>query len=284
MFLIGAAILPVPAMHGTAIASPSTQQTDQGDVVIELMQTGVGDDSDVVEDVLVFRVRAFDLNEGDDDGDGIDFVDMIILDEDGEEVYRKRENSPGYCAFGGGTPNCAVWDFEDHDDSWPDGDPLDEGEHTLRARVQPESGSAVMQDFDVDIFLSEDDSDDVVIELMQTGVGDASDVVEDVLVFRVRAFDESEGDDDGDGIDFVDMIILDEDGDEVYRKRENSPGYCAFGGGTPNCSVWDFEDNDDSWPSGEPLDEGEHRLRARVQPESGSAVMQDFDVDIFLSD
>jgi len=139
-----------------------------------------------------------------------------------------------------------------------------------------------MRDFTVDIFLS-DGSDDLVIELMQTGVGDDSDVVEDVLVFRVRAFDLDEGDDDGDGIDFVDMIVLDADEDEVYRKRENSPGYCAFGGGAPNCSAWDFGEHDDSWPDGDPLDEGEHTLRARVQPENGPPVMQDFTVDIFLS-
>ena len=154
MFLLATVVFTISSTHGTAIASPLTQQTEQDDLVVELMQTGVGNDSDVVEDRLVFRVRAFDPTEGDDDGDGIDFVDMIILDENGDEVYRKRENDPGYCAFGGGAPNCAVYDFDDNDNSWPDGDPLDEGEHTLRARAQADDGRVTMQDFVVDIFLS----------------------------------------------------------------------------------------------------------------------------------
>jgi hypothetical protein len=280
--LLNAVILAVSATHGTTIASPLVQKVDQNDIDIDLVRTGVGNTSDVVEDVLVFRVRAFDEDEGDDDGDGIDFVDMIILDEDGDEVYRKREQDPGYCAFGGGAPNCSVWDFGDNNNSWPDGDPLDEGEHTLRARAQADDGDVRMEDFVVDIFLS-DNSSDITIEMRQTGVGNTSSFVEDALVFRVRAFDEDEGDDDGDGIDFVDMIILDADGDEVYRRREQDPGYCAFSGGEPQCEVWVFDDHDNNWPSGEPLEEGDHRLRARVRTDDGEVREQDFDVEIFLS-
>jgi hypothetical protein len=151
LFLLATIALTILAMHKTAIASQLTQQTVQDDLVIELMQTGVGHKSDIVEGVLVFRVRALDPAEGNKDGDGITYVDMIILDEDGNEVYRKRETASGYCAFGGGAPNCTVWDFGEHDDSWPSGAPLNEGEHTLRARA--DDGRILMQDFIVDIFL-----------------------------------------------------------------------------------------------------------------------------------
>jgi hypothetical protein len=281
--VLAAAVWPGFTPNRSAQAAQLSEQADDEDTVVELMQTGVGDSSDVVEDRLVFRVRAFDPDEGDDDGDGIAFVDMIILDEDGDEVYRKRETSSGYCAFGGGTPNCGVWDFGNNDGRWPSGELLDEGEHTLRARARADDGQTIMEDFFVDIFLT-NGSEDTVVELMQTGVGNSSSVVEDRLVFRVRANDPDEGDDDGDGIAFVDMIILDEDGDEVYRKRETSSGYCAFGGGTPNCGVWDFGNNDDRWPSGELLDEGEHTLRARARADDGQTIMEDFVVDIFLSD
>ncbi len=283
MILLNAVMITVSVTHGTALASPLVQQLSQNDVEIDLMQTGVGDTSDLVEDVLVFRVRAFDQGEGNDDGDGITYVDMIILDESGDEVYRKRETDPGYCAFGGGAPNCSVWDFGDNNNNWPDGDPLEQGEHTLRARARADDGEVRMQDFVVDIFLT-DNSDNVRIDLVQTGVGDTSDLVEDVLVFRVRAFDQGEGNDDGDGITYVDMIILDESGDEVYRKRETDPGYCAFGGGAPNCSVWDFGDNNNNWPDGDPLEQGEHTLRARARADDGEVRMQDFVVDIFLTD
>jgi hypothetical protein len=47
--------------------------------------------------------------------------------------------------------------------------------------------------------------------------------------------------------------------------------------------VWDFGDNDGRWPSGELLDEGEHTLRARARADDGQTIMEDFVVDIFLS-
>src|SRR4051794_9506179 len=50
------------------------------DLVVELRQTGRGNTSSVVEDALVFRVRANNPAVGNRDGDGIRNVDMIILD------------------------------------------------------------------------------------------------------------------------------------------------------------------------------------------------------------
>ena len=106
-------------------------------------------------------------------------------------------------------------------------------------------------------------STDLVAEMMQTGRSGSADVVEDELAFRVRAFDPRRGTRDGDGIRNVDMIILDSDGREVYRKRENNAGYCAFGGGEPECSVYDFAANDYTWPNGEEIRRGEeYTLRA----------------------
>jgi hypothetical protein len=252
----------------------------QGDLVVELMQTGRGNDDFEVNDELVFRVRAFDPAVGTEDGDGIDFVDMIIEDGDGREVYRKRENDPGYCAFGGGVPNCTVFDFEENDNRWPDrtnprrrGDPIRSGEeYLLRAVAYSEDGRSADVGFSVQINLTEQEElSDPVVELRQTGVSGQSSEVSDRLVFRVRAFDPAVGNDDGDGIDFVDMIIVDEDDVEVHRRRETTPGYCAFGGGTPNCNVFDFEDNDNRWPQTDiPIDEDEqYRLRAIAVTEDG---------------
>jgi hypothetical protein len=153
-FLAVAVALTVLTPYRTALASPLTQRTNQDDPVIELMQTGVGNDNDVVEDRLVFRVRAFDPDEGNDDGDGIDFVEMSVYDAEGNRVHRKREDNAGYCAFGEGTPNCTVWDFGDNNNRWPNGQRLEEGEHTLRARAVANDGGETMQDFVVDIFLT----------------------------------------------------------------------------------------------------------------------------------
>ena len=77
---------------------------------------------------------------------------MIILDPEGDEVYRKRENDAGYCAFGGGTPACGVYNFARNGNRWPDrngerGERIRRGEqYTLRAEVDAEDGRSTTFD------------------------------------------------------------------------------------------------------------------------------------------
>jgi len=47
---------------------------------------------------------------------------MFIIDSNGREVYRHTETQAGYCAFGGGTPDCNQWVFDQNDNRWPDSD------------------------------------------------------------------------------------------------------------------------------------------------------------------
>ena len=269
-----------PAAAATPRPSPPTQN---GDLVVEIMQTGRDSTDFEVNDELVFRVRAFDSSVGNRDGDGIRNVDMIILDENGREVYRRHENNAGYCAFGGGEPTCNVFDFAANDDQWPNGKPIrDGGEYTLRAVVNAKDSRRVRMGTPIQINLRDSSgSSDLVVELMQTGRGNSADVVEDELVFRVRAFDPRRGSRDGDGIRSVDMIILDSDEREVYRKRENNAGYCAFGGGEPTCAVFDLADNDYTLPNGEEIRRGEeYILRAQVNAKDGRSTIRDFRVEI----
>ena len=102
--------------------------------------------------VIASEVRANDPTMGNRDGAGIDGVDMIILDAEGDEVYRKRETDAGYCAFGGGAPNCGVYNFARNGYRWPDrngerGEPIRRGEqYTLRAEVDAEDGRSTTYD------------------------------------------------------------------------------------------------------------------------------------------
>lgn len=260
------------AAPATLLAQNLLPQSQAGDdIVIEMMQTGRNHSDSVVREELVFQVRAFDPREGDDDGDGIRSVDLIILDQDENELYRRREQNAGYCAFSGGEPNCQIYNFAENDNEWPNGEPVREGEdYTLRAIANARDGRQAFFETTIQIDLSESERQDLVVEMMQTGRNSTSRTVRRQLVFRVRAFDPTEGDDDGDGIENVDMIILDEDGREVYRRREQNAGYCAFSGGEPNCQVYNFANNNNRWPNGERIRlNEEYTLRAIVNAEDG---------------
>ena len=252
---------------------PSEIVLDKSDLFTEVVQTGRGNNADDVRGALNFRVRAFvDNGTGNTrDGEGIRNVDMIILDQNDREVQRRRENTAGYCAFGGGEPNCNTYVFADHNNRWPNGDSIRSGEeYTLRALVRTNDGRQATLERIVVIRLA--DRGNLVGEFVQTGRGDNADNVRDAINFRVRAFvDNGTGNNrDGDGIRNVDMIILDPDGREVQRRRENTVGYCAFGGGEPNCNTYVFADHDDRWLNGDSIRHGEdYTLRAIITAKDG---------------
>lgn len=271
--VVGGLLLPT-------VVSSRAAPLQQADLVVDLVQTGRGGTSAVIRGALAFRVRAFDSTVGERDGAGIANVDLIIIDADDNEVYRRRENNAGYCAFGGGEPNCNVYVFAEHDNAWPSGEPIRDGEnYRLRAEVHAKDGSSTALGWDMELQLG--DSSDLAVNLMQTGRNGTATQVRNELVFRVRANDPTMGGRDGDGIVGVSMIILDPEGDEVYRKRENNAGYCAFGGGTPNCAVYTFARNGNRWPDhdgerGEPIRRGEqYTLRAEVDGADGRSTTLD---------
>ena len=58
------------------------------------------------------------------------------------------------------------------------------------------------------------------------------------------------GSTDGAGIESVTFIIRDETGKKVHERTERNAGYCVFGGGEPDCTVWRFSEHGDKWPGG----------------------------------
>jgi hypothetical protein len=92
---------------------------------------------------LVFQVQAYDPSVGQHDGDGIAYVDMRILNSDRTEVHQRTERNAGYCAFGGGEPDCNRWVFAEHNYRWPNGEPIISDIYTLKATVYARSGHTV---------------------------------------------------------------------------------------------------------------------------------------------
>jgi hypothetical protein len=109
-------------------------------LVTEIVQTGPLTLDEEISGSLVFEVLAYDATEGPMDGDGIAGVAFAIYDADGELVYRKNELQRGYCAFGGGVPDCAIWTFDQDNPRWPSGRRLTPGSHLLYAAVFTEDG------------------------------------------------------------------------------------------------------------------------------------------------
>jgi energy-coupling factor transporter ATP-binding protein EcfA2 len=100
--------------------------------VATIVQIAPGSLEAVVDQSLVFEIVAFDPTVGQTNGDGIEFVEFQIVDSQGAVVYGRNEQTPAYCAFGGDTP-CPAWSFADNNGVWPDGQPIQPGNYTLRA-------------------------------------------------------------------------------------------------------------------------------------------------------
>jgi hypothetical protein len=92
-------------------------------------------------------------------------------------------------------------------------------------------------------------------------------VFRDQIVFQAEVFDEEAGTNDGDGIENVTFAIFDNYGNLVHERTENNAGYCAFGGGEPDCEVWSFADNNYQWPDGAPVVPGLHNVEIDINPE-----------------
>lgn len=111
--------------------------------VATIVQTGANTTADLLQENLVFQVVAYAPTVGNQDGAGIDFVKMSILDSQNREVYQKVEHNANYCAFGGGEPHCNLLALAGQP-TWPSTNiPIQPGVYTLRAIVYALNGSHI---------------------------------------------------------------------------------------------------------------------------------------------
>jgi hypothetical protein len=235
-------------------------------------------------DKLVFRVEVFDAAHGGaKDGDGIQNVKFKIAKEDDHDnpVYEKVENTAGYCVFGGGEPNCEVWVFAQHDYRWPGGQPIENIAYRAFIEITPHSGEPAIWNwgFRIEGVPAITPPGNLVAQIVQTEPGSTSDTVSDALVFQVAAYNDAVGNHDGAGIDRVDLRVI-KDGQVVYQRTEQNAAYCAFGGGEPNCNVWNFTEHGNTWPNSNPIEPGPHTLRATVYAEDGQTATVETTIEI----
>ena len=97
-------------------------------------------------------------------------------------------------------------------------------------------------------------------------------IFRDRIVFQAEVFDKDAGHTDGAGIESVTFIIRDETGTKVHERTERNAGYCVFGGGEPDCTVWRFAEHGNQWPDGARLQPGVHDAQIVITPKNGDAV------------
>ncbi len=146
---------PLPAQ---GFKSLSVSGCNVNELKVTVAQVGPDSDAATVTDALVFEVHANDPNWGPDNGDGIQRVDMSILDANGTVLYARSHvtyNSPPapvYCAWGDYSA-CGAWVFKDKYNLWPNGQPIQNGAHTLKAVVTGHDGNTktITQAIDVQL-------------------------------------------------------------------------------------------------------------------------------------
>ncbi len=209
----------------------------------------------------------------------IDHVDFVITDDNGDEVFRRTERVYGYCAFGGGEPICNVLEIG-RNARWPDTDNrIRNGDYNVEARIFLEGDGDPSARWNtpftidnpaLDGDLAAPGQQDLVVRIAQTAPNSDADIAYGALVFQVEAYDPSRGNRDGDGIRNVDLRIFDANGSRVYERTENNAAYCAFAGGEPDCNIFDFAENGNAWPGGEPIQFGRrYTLRGTANAEDG---------------
>jgi len=262
---------PTPPTFFVLVPGGGGNNQIRGQVLFPGFRPGELNPDDLVfRDHFAFRVETYDITTGSTrDGAGIEFVQMQISGDNGE-VYRRTEMSAPYCLFGGDDPECRPWPrFAEFDYTWPNGEPIENNvPYNVRIDIQPARGGSANWNFSFRVAGAPGPPADPVAEIVQIGPGSTETVVRDALVFQVRAYDPDEGDDDGDGIDEVEMRLR-RGNQVIFENTEGNAAYCLFQGGEPDCNVWIFADQGHHWPNGDPITEGEYVLEAVIRAESG---------------
>ncbi|MBK8800175.1 MAG: hypothetical protein IPM07_29460 [Anaerolineales bacterium] len=139
-------VFPLKPLPDQGFQSLRVSDCNVNDLTVAVAQAGPDSDAATVTDALVFEVHANDPNWGSDNGDGIKQVDMSILAANDAVMYSRSQVTPisslplVYCAFGS-YYQCGAWVFKDNNNLWPNGQPIQNGAHTLQVVVTGHDGN-----------------------------------------------------------------------------------------------------------------------------------------------
>ncbi len=280
-------VSPAQTPTGAASATPPPSPTapianlPPFDGGMNITQIGPNDTDTTVTTALVFEAQANDVHVGDNNGDGIARIEFSIFD--GKQlVYAHTETKVNYCAFGGGDPDCAQLILAQVK-TWPGTNiKIHNGKYILVAKAFTPDGRSRQADATINIQMATTKGS-VQVRIVQTGPNTNSTTVQGTLVFQALASDINVGRDDGAGIDYIEMFVLDSSGQTVHYRKEKNAKYCAFGGGSPNCNLYKFADHGNKWDDDAktPIQKGgQYTLRAVAHAVDGTIGMTELLITI----
>ncbi len=227
------------------------------------------------ENGLFIESQANDTLAGNDNGDGIAYIEFFVQDLQGNILASHRENNKPYCYFGDANGECITPVQGDANFKWSDTQPIKEGWYFIRAVAYTPDKRMQVAERSLRINFPPDSFEDLFVNLDQPNNFN----LERELVFEASV----SGSAADAGIDRVEMFVVQYDGKIVQARTERSPRYCGFSGGDNNapCPPYRFDEHALKWPDGTPVYPTQYVVRAIVYTKDGqlSAASNMFQVD-----
>ncbi len=227
------------------------------------------------ENGLYINAVANDSRVGQDDGDGIDHIDIVVQDLQGNPIASRRENNKPYCMFGDTDGVCNTVAPGTDQFHWPNGGSIEPGNYLVRATAYAHDGRVQAAEQFLRLNYPPDSLETLFVNFEQP----TNDIIDSQLEYEVSV----DGEGAAAGIDRVEMFIVRYDGKIVNARTERSAKYCGFSGGETNpCNVLNFVQNQFKFPSGEPIQPTLYLLRVIAYANDGNIASQTKPIEIHL--
>ncbi len=217
---------------------------------------------------------------GGDDGFNIDHVEMFVQDLNGKVIATKREDNSPYCFFGEANGECAAAHVGTNAFQWGNGRPIQPGWYLIRGVAYSKDHRIRTDERAVRITIPPNDLENFFVEIDAPG---DQDRVRDELPYQASVSGSGVNGETGQGIDHVDLFVVQYNGEIVSATREKFAPYCGFADEVQNttCRIWNFKQRGGKWQSGAPVHLTQYLVRVIAYAQDGriAAYSQMFQVD-----
>jgi hypothetical protein len=230
--------------------------------------------ADYFSEGLYIRAEANDVDVGQEDGDGIAYVDIFIQDLHGNVIAARRENNAPYCYFGEQDGECIRVHPDSNAFRWSENRPREPGWYFVRAVAYTPDSRIQVFERPVRITIPADDLETIFITFELPG----TDRIFNQLEYQVSV----SGEGTQPGIERVEMFVVAYDGQLVSGRQEFNPNYCGFGDDGLNtpCYVYNFAHQGFKWPGGADINPTQYVLRAVTYIHGGGIGANTFIIQI----
>lgn len=233
---------------------------------------GMSITADWSDNGLRIELFADDAAAGNNNGDGIDHVEIFIQDLQGNVIAEKRLDQAPYCYFGPEQDDCHSVQQGTAEFEWSAGKPIERGYYLVRAVAYTTSKKILVDEQPLNITIPVDTLENLFVNIDEPG----SDRVRDTLDYEASVSGVGVDTTTGEGVDRVEMFVVDYNGNLLNSQIARTPVYCGFGAAGLNqpCNVYDFAAHDLKWQNGDAIGPTEYILRAVVYAKDGRIAAQ----------